>query len=211
MKKNRWIKYLNGRFSAVYEGDSCRANGYEVDLDTPDDKLWEAGILRLYEEEDIEVKDPKLVKHKISGPYYILDTTGKAAAVEKWEWAYDTFEAIQESLLNDLFKSRDFALKDGIEFKGHIFDMRFRNLSYISIISTLINNDRFEDDFTWADKDGKLVEFTKDEFLDFSLEVANKIRKLEYNFGLIQEEIMNIDNSYDLQNYSIYESYEQKV
>jgi hypothetical protein len=209
MSENRWIKFVNGKFSAVYRGDKINANGYTVTVDSTDEELFEAGILRLYSEEDLDPVDPELDRVIVGGPFYTLDPNGKAAAIERWQWAYEDIEEIKFNLIQSGYNMRDQLLKDGVEFKGHTFDLRFRNLSYMSLIATLINNDKFEESFSWYSSDGKLVEFTKEEFLEFFYKITTEIRDMEHKFYLLAQKIEKIDNRFDLRNFNILENYEK--
>ena len=63
------------------------------------------------------------------------------------------------------------------------YDLRFRNLSYLSIMSTLIASGNFPKDFHWFDVSGNRVPLSKDDCLELIGATARFILDLETRAG----------------------------
>lgn len=175
-----WIKYKNGSFGGVYEGDEIRwprknKEDIVLDLNTDDQVLFTYGILRLKKEEPAFPNRP----HKRTGPVYRFVNDGKAEVVETWDYTYDTFDQIKQSTLEDWFHDKDTISSRGVEYNGRKYDCRFRNLSHLAVIASLIPLGEYPENFEWFDADGNTFLFPKEDCIGLLKTTASTIVKLE--------------------------------
>lgn len=158
----KWIEFKDGKFWGVWQGDVLEYNSHLVQTDTPDSKLFEIGLLRLNEMPNDYLGIPGVV---LTGPIYELATDGSANVNMRYEYHVAPFDEIKRQKLQELFFAKDEWLKDGVTYNGHVFDLRFRNIAYLSILSTLIASGKYPEDFYWFDRNGNVVLLPADDCL----------------------------------------------
>lgn len=176
----RWIRYLDGQFGGVYLGDVIEIGDYRLDENTPDEILFEAGVLRLVGELPEHPDVPHTI---IQGPFFKISEDGSATVTERYTYRYETFEEVKQQKMQEWYLAKDISLKDGLTVGNVTYDLRFRNLSYLSIMSTLIASGKFPDDFHWFDVNGNRVPLSKDDCLELIEASARFILDLETRAG----------------------------
>lgn len=176
----RWIRYLDGQFGGVYVGDIIEIGDYRLDKDTPDEILFEAGVLRLVGEPPEHPDVPYTI---IQGPFFKISEDGSATVTERYTYRYETFEEIKRYKMQEWYFAKDIILKDGLTVGNITYDLRFRNLAYLSIMSTLIASGKFPENFHWFDVSGNRVLLSKDDCLELIEAAALFILDLETRAG----------------------------
>jgi hypothetical protein len=182
--------------SAVYEaGDKgyITHKGVEVTEDTPDDVLFSIGLRRLETELS---EDPKA--QIVSGPFYRPAEDGTATAIQHYKYFVPDLESLRQDKISEHHISKDQVMGKGISYKGNNFDLRFRNMCYITMMLSLINNDSYPEDFTWYTTDGDVVPMPKKECMTLIALVLDKIKGLELKSIEILKKMKAIDNVDDL-------------
>lgn len=158
----KWIEFKDGKFWGVWQGDFIEYNGNLVRTDTPDNELFAIGLLKLTE---VPNEYQNLPGVTVTGPVYELATDGSANVTMRYEHHVAPFDEIKRQKLQELFFAKDEWLKDGVTYNGHVFDLRFRNIAYLSILSTLINSGKYPEEFYWFDRDGNVVPLPQEDCL----------------------------------------------
>lgn len=176
LNMRRWIKFKDGKFGGVYEGDTLNWFGKEIDESTDDATLFDLGVLRL---EERGPEYPDIPHYKVRGPFYELDSNGRATAVEKFEWVYESFDEIKRAKIHQWYMSKDTYMRRGVLYGGRQYDMRFRNISYLALISSMISSGTFPEKFEWFDSSGNLVNLTQDQMEGLIVSAIDMIRSTE--------------------------------
>lgn len=193
MKK--WISYKNGQFGAVYPGDEIEYGDMVINESTPDQVLFTIGILRVRE---IPPEFPDIPHYIVQGPIYEFANDGVAEVTERFELRYKTLQDIKDEKLNEWYISKDNLLRNGVTYKGARYDLRFRNISYLALLSSLIVNDQYPEDFNWFDAEGNVVPLSKDDCLGLIKEATQKIVHLETTATKMLKKIEGITDIHEL-------------
>jgi len=177
---NYWIKYKNGSFGGIYEGDEIRwprkdKEDIVLDLNTDDQILFTYGILRLKKEEPAFPNRP----HQKRGPIYRFVNDGKAEVTETWDYIYDSFDDIKRSKVDEWFWKKDTITERGVTFNGRKFDCRYRNICHLAVLASLIPVDEYPKDFEWFDADGNTFLLPKEDCIGLLKATALTIKNLE--------------------------------
>lgn len=191
----RWIAYKNGKFGAVYYGDEIEYGDQILNKDTPDQILFTVGVLRLKE---IPPEFPDLPRYIVQGPIYEFASDGVAEVTERFEYRYETLEEIRDKKINEWYVSKDKLLRNGITYKGARYDLRFRNISYLALLSSLIVNDQYPENFDWFDADGNVVPLSKEDCIGLIKEATQKIVHLETTATKMLKKIEGIADIHEL-------------
>jgi hypothetical protein len=194
----KWIKVIDGKnLGPVYFSNENGVLDFEnqiFDKDTPDEILIKHNLYKLK-----ECLPPENVRYFISKPpiYRILQD-GSLTVVEEVEYQIFNIEDIKHEKIQQLYYDKDRLLKDGICFKNKIFDLRFRNLAHLSIISTLISFKKFPNNFKWFTVDGELIDMTENEMLELIELAAEKIIDIETRAAKVLDQINAITDLEEL-------------
>jgi hypothetical protein len=172
----KWIEFKDGKFWGVWQGDVLEYAGNIVDANTTDSELFAMGLLRLTELPNEYANTPGVV---LTGPIYELAVDGSANVTIRYDCHIHPFDEIKRRKLQELFFAKDEWLKDGVTYNGHVFDLRFRNIAYLSILATLITSGKYPEDFYWFDQDGNVVPLPADDCLGLIEAAANCIVDVE--------------------------------
>lgn len=194
----KWIKVHEGKdLGPIFFSDENGVLNFEnqiFDKDTPDEILMKHNLYRL--EEKIPPKD---VPYFISKPpIYKIKHDKTMTVMEDMEYGIINIEDIRRGKLQQLYFDKDRLLKEGIEYRGKIFDLRFRNLAHLSIISTLINFKKFPNNFKWFTIDGELINMMENEMLELIELAAEKIIDVETRAAKVLDQINAITDLAEL-------------
>jgi hypothetical protein len=196
----RWIEFKQGRFGGIFLSESLSYNGHLVDENTHDEILLELGVLRLKE---VPPEFPDLPYVITEGPIYKLAEDGSAEVYENFTYRYETIEEIRQRKLNEWYIGKDRSLREGVTYNGSRYDLRFRNISYLSLLSTLISNDKYPEDFEWFDAEGNITPLSKEDCLGLIKEAIKKIYQLEISAVKKLKKIEGITDIRELLNTNI--------
>jgi len=199
-----WIKYKNGVFGGVYEGDEIRwpRKGKEdivLDLNTDDQVLFTYGILRLKKEDPAFPNRP----YRKFGPKYEFVHDGKAEVVEKWEYLYDSFDDIKRNKIHEWYMNKDTIAQHGVTYNGRKYDIRFRNVGYLSMLGNLISLNEYPEDFHFFDSEGNVFPFSKEDCIGLIKEIATAFVKLEEKSMAEYKHIVSIKDIDELCAYQV--------
>ncbi len=179
----RWIRYKNGEFGGVYEGETITFKfgdePYVVTPETDDQILFTIGCLRLKKSEPAHKNRPYHIK---MGPHYVFANDGSAEVTETWDYDYHEFEDVKRLKLDEWHRRKDRFLCSGIKWEGRSFDMRYRNLSHLSILAALIRTGSYPENFEWFDADGNTFPLNEEQCISLMLATATQIKDLEVSF-----------------------------
>jgi len=192
---SRWIAYKNGQFGAVYHDEKLEFDQITLDESTPDQMLFTVGILRLT---TIPPEFPDIPHYIVQGPIYEFVGDGTATVTERFIYRYTTFEEIRQQKIQEWYVSKDNVLRKGVAYNGAIYDLRFRNISYLSLLSSLIVNDQYPDNFKWFDVDGNVVTLNKNDCLELIKLAAQKIVRMETKATTMLKKLEGITDIHEL-------------
>lgn len=195
--EHKWIKFKNGQFGPMYLGDEIDYFGTVLNHETPDEVLINIGVYRLIQ---FSMDTPHTI---LSGPTYRLDNSGKPLVYENFEVNQYTIEEVKRIKKQEIFFAKDEYLKNRFDFNGKLYDLRFRNLAYLSIIAILIHNDRYPEEFLWPTADNIIVRLDKNEALDLIEKVALFISDLEQKSILVIERLNAISDITEAANFNV--------
>lgn len=195
LKMKKWIAYKNGQFGAVYHGDEIEYGDDVINESTPDQTLFTIGILRLKE---IPPEFPDLPRYVVQGPIYEFAGDGVAEVTERFVYRYETLQEIRDRKINEWYLSKDNLLREGVTYKGARYDLRFRNISYLALLASLITNDQYPENFDWFDGDGNVVPLSKEDCLGLIKEATAKIVQLEAAATKMLKKIEGITDVHEL-------------
>jgi hypothetical protein len=192
----RFIKCVGGEMSAVYEtGDKgyITHKGVQVSEDIPDEVLFSIGLRRL------ETEEPTTPNAQIvAGPFYRPSEDGSATAIQYHQFSVPDLNTLRAEKLAEHYAGKDMVMQKGINYKGNNFDLRFRNICYMTLMLSLVNNDALPEDFTWYTTEGELVPMSKEECVTFITLVVGKVKELELKSIEVLKKMNAIDNVDDL-------------
>lgn len=192
----RFIKCVGGEMSAVYEtGEKgyIPHKGVRVTEDTSDEVLFSIGLRVLKKELS---KDPKATITR--GPFYRPAEDGTATAFEYYQYFSPSLESLRQDKLFLHYGSKDAVMQEGTSYKGYKFDLRFRNICYMTMMLSLINNDTYPEDFSWYTTDGEVVPLSKEECMQFIKLALEKIKVLELESIEVLKKMRSINNVEEL-------------
>lgn len=191
----KWIKYKNGQFGGVYEGDSIEYgfedNKITIDENTSDQDLFSMGILRLNPWKNPFPGRPCQVNR---GPKYEFVNDGSAEVNEVLDVKFDTFEQIRADKIDQWYMNKDGIHKQGVYYKGRYFDCRFRNMSHLSIMSSLIPLGKYPKDFHWFDSEGERFPLSEEDCIGILEAFADAVVDIETKSYKVYKEIMAIND-----------------
>jgi len=199
----KWIKYKNGQFGGVYSGDSIEYgfedNKITIDENTSDQDLFSMGILRLNPWKNPFPGRPHRTNR---GPKYEFVNNGLAEVNEVYDVIFDTFEEIRDMKIDIWYQNKDGIHKQGVYYKGRYFDCRFRNMSHLSIMSSLIPLGKYPKDFHWFDSKGEKFPLYEEDCIGVLEAFAQAVVEIETKSYKIYNEIMAINDIDELIAYS---------
>tara|TARA_R100001015_G_C4634818_1_gene202243 strand:+ start:6826 stop:7503 length:678 start_codon:yes stop_codon:yes gene_type:complete len=190
-----WIKYKNGRFGGVYQGDSIEY-GFEddkitIDENTSDQDLFSLGILRLNKWKAEFPNRPYKIQH---GPKYEFVNDGSAEVNEVFDIRYETFEEIRNIKIDTWYMNKDGIHKQGVYYNGRHFDCRFRNMSHLSILASMIPLGKYPENFEYFDSKGERFLFPEEDCIGLLEAFTKMIVDLETSTYKVFNEIMAIND-----------------
>lgn len=201
-ERANWVRYYDGRFTAEYQGEEIEFFGHVLNANTRDDLLWELGVLRV-EPYDFSQHKTSFFRARRKDPRFVLHSSGKPIARENFIVHEYTREDIMEIHINALNEQKDLAFLTGYKYGNHTFDLRFRHISYMSLLGLRASHDAIPDDFEWFDQDGNLVPMSQDTVVDFVSKMTDYIRKVEVTAHGILNEMAKIDDLVELAHYEV--------
>ena len=199
----KWIKYKNGQFGGVYSGDSIEYgfedNKITIDENTSDQDLFSMGILRLNPWKNPFPGRPHRTNR---GPKYEFVNDGSAEVNEVYDVIFDTFEEIRDMKIDIWYQNKDGIHKQGAYYNGRHFDCRFRNMSHLSIMSSLIPLGKYPKDFHWFDSKGEKFPLSEEDCIGVLEAFAQAVVEIETKSYKIYNEIMAINDIDELIAYS---------
>jgi hypothetical protein len=195
--EHKWIRFKDGQFGPLYIGDEINYFGTVLNQETPDEVLIDIGVYRLIQ---FSMDTPYTM---ITGPTYRLDGTGKALVYEEFEVYQHTIEDVKRNKTQELFSNRAAYLQNKFHFNGKTYDLRFRNLSYLAILSTLINNDRYPENFVWTTVDNEAISINKNEALDLIEQTAVFISDLEQKLIIMRQNLDALTDITEIANFDV--------
>lgn len=200
MTIRKWIKVHNEKdLGPIIHSDENGILNFEnqiFDENTSDEILIKHNMYKLIE---TILPDRNEIPYVITRPpIYKIAQDGTMSVFEEIEYKIIDIEDIRREKIQDLYYDKDRLLKEGVEYNGKNFDLRFRNLAHLSIISTLINFKKFPENFKWFTKDGELVSMSESDMLELIQKAAHKILEIEEKAGKVNNKISEIKDLSEL-------------
>ena len=176
----KWVRYMDGRFTAEYVDPVINFHGHILDENTYDSKLWELGILRVV---PFNFDKYKHTFHKAyrMDPRYRLAGDGSPNAIEHFEVHEFGKEEIMSYKQDHLDWAKDVIWARGFEFGNRHYDLKFRNIAYISLLGLRASHNDIPEDFEWYDSSGRTVIMNEKTMVKFCKHVTDYVRKVESN------------------------------
>ena len=197
------MRTIDGNFGPVYHSNENGILEYQnikFDVNTPDEILAQHNLF--FFEEGPGPEFPNLPKD-IHGPKFKIKEDGTRTVIQYFDYIYHTRDVIVENIIQELYFQKDHFLRNGIEHNGNRFDLRFRNLAYFGVISTLIKNNSFPEDFEWFTKDGKIVKLSETDVLEILKKSASLILEVEKKTINKLKELENIQDLEKLSQFNV--------
>lgn len=190
-----WIRFANGQLGGIYEGEEIKFGEYTINSKTPDSVLFEIGVLRL---KIIGPEFPDIPHIITQGPIYEFATDGTPEVTQKYIYKYITLEDLRREKIQKWYFEKDRLLREGLTYNGRTYDMRFRNIAYLTLLATLINNNRYPIDFKWFDREGNTFVLEKEECLNLIEKAITLIINIEGKAQKILNKINSITDLHEL-------------
>jgi hypothetical protein len=198
----RWVRYNDGCFTAEYHTEEIDFFGHVLNKDTRDDLLWELGVLRV-EPYDFSVHKHTFFKAVRNQPRFVLHASGRPIAREDFTVHVHTRGDVMDVHLNTLNQQKDIVFLRGFKHNNHTFDLRFRHISYMSLLGLRASHNNIPEDFEWFDMDGNIVPMNQDTVVDFCGKITDYIRKVELTAHEILNEMAKIEDLVELAHYEV--------
>lgn len=202
VKGPSWVRYMDGRFTAEYSDEIINFHGHTLGPDTYDDKLWEVGVLRVVPF-NFEKYKHKFHKAYRMDPRYRLAGDGRPLAIENFEVKEYERHDIMSHKNDTLNWCKDLIFAKGFNFRNRNFDLRFRQISYISLLGLRASHNDIPEDFEWYDAEGQTVTMNKETLVAFCREVTDYVRKVEQGALRYLNKLEKIDDLVQLANLRI--------
>ena len=197
---SHWVRYLNGQLGGIYEGEEIKFGDHILNSKTPDDVLFEIGVLRL---KIIEPEFPDIPHIIVQGPIYEFAKDGTPTVTQRYVYEYINIEELRREKMQSWYYQKDQLLRNGLEYNGRVYDMRFRNIAYLTLLATLINNNRYPEDFKWFDKSGSTFLLSKEDCLNLIEKAIALIITIEQKAQLILNKIESTTDLKELANLDV--------
>ena len=197
-----WVRYSDGVFSAEYCDAEIEYCGHKLNGSTRDDLLWELGVFRV-KPYDFSQHKHMFYKAKRQQQRFTLCPRGKAEATEAF-WIHEFSHGdVMDIHLSEINEQKDALFLHGFTYGNHVFDLRFRHISYMSLLGLRANNNSIPDDFEWFDRDGNLVPMNQETVINFVAKMTDYIKDVELRTHKVIKEMSGIEDLVELANYKV--------